>query len=60
MYLYPVGQVSLTVEKLQVDNQLEHAGFAVVLRPRALPPKRRDDGRIFSLPGKWGPRSTLT
>jgi hypothetical protein len=39
--------VSLTVEGLQVDNQLENAGYAVVLAPRAIAPKQRrgDDGR---------------
>jgi hypothetical protein len=52
LFLEDYTAVSLTVEGLQVDNQLEHAGFPVVLRPRAVPHKRRDDGRKFALPGQ--------
>lgn len=47
--------VGLTVEGLQVDNQLENAGYAVVLAPRAVAPKRRGDGQhqqqMLALPG---------
>lgn len=41
--------VSLTVEGMQVDNQLENAGYAVVLAPRSIAPKqqhrRGEEGR---------------
>ena len=51
--------VGLTVEGLQVDNQLENAGYAVVLAPRAIvPPKRRADEQqqLLALAG-LAPRS---
>ena len=48
----PTLQVSLTIEGLQVDNQLENGGFAVVVRPRSIPSKRREDGHLLILPGK--------
>ena len=44
--------LSLTVEGLQIDNQLENAGFAVLVQPRAIPSKRREDGHLLILPGK--------
>lgn len=48
--------VGLTVEGLQVDNQLENAGYAVVLAPRTVAAKRRGDGQqqqqqMLVLPG---------
>ncbi len=36
--------VGLTVEGIQLDNQLENAGYTVVLAPRAVPAKRGESG----------------
>ena len=44
------------MEGLQVDNQLENAGFPVVLSPRPIPTKSRDDRRQLVLAG-LSPRS---